>query len=188
MRKVWLELNLGKKTKARFPRRQANNLRLKIMVPALETSSLPTLRAVLSAYSIDFKSFSEDFDQMSGDYEKGFLVPINFWITQTKSYFYDFRSPTCFKLFHKCFDFYEGSDLYCNKKILLLCCFNLALIKNVAVSNILLDNFINTIKQILGSLRSYGFAYKKKKKQKKSNYFLRKNNYIYNTKFTKKKI
>ncbi|RYE05324.1 MAG: hypothetical protein EOP33_06440 [Rickettsiaceae bacterium] len=124
---------------------------------------------------------------MSRDYDNGFLVSLNIWITQTKSYYYSFRSPSCFNLFHKCFDFYEGNDLNIKSKMLLLCCMNIALIKNIDNDNVFMNNFVNNLKQILGSLRSYGFFQKKVKKTKNQTRYMRKKDFIQNTKFSRKK-
>jgi ribosomal protein L11 len=187
MRKVSLEMNLGKKSQARFPRRIQSNLKLKILAPACEAKPLPPLGPALTIFGVDARSFCEDFNHMSKDYDTGFSVSLNIWITQTKSYYYSFRSPSCFNLFHKCFDFYEGNDLNLKSKLLLLCCMNIALIKNVENQSVFMDKFIQNLKQILGSLRSYGFLQKKTKTNINHNIFLRKKDFIKNTKFSKKK-
>ncbi len=129
MRKVSIEMNLGKKSQARFPRKVQNNIKLKLLAPAAEAKPLPPLGPSITIYNVDAKGFCEDFNHMSKDFDTGFPVSMNVWITPTKSYFYSFRSPSCFNLFHKCFDFYEGTDLNLKPKILLILAMNIALIK-----------------------------------------------------------
>lgn len=189
MRKVSLELNLGKKSQARFPKRFPSNLKLKILAPASQASVAPPLGPAITIFGVVAKEFCEEFNHFSRDYDPGFLVSVNIFLTKTKTHFYEFVSPTCFNLFHRCFDFYEGNDLLLNKKTILLFCLNIALIKNVDnEQGILLTNLTSRIKQVLGSLRSYGFVSKKKNKKKLTNIFFRKRFDIYNTKFTRKKI
>lgn len=188
MRKISIEMNLGKKTQARFPRKLQNNLKLKLIAPAAEAKPLPPLGPALTLFGVDAKGFCEDFNHMSKDFSNGFPVSLNVWITQTKSYFYSFRSPSCFNLFHKCFDYYEGDDLILKKKIILLCAMNISLIKNASNESIFLDDLISNVKQIFGSLRSYGFLNKAKKKNKTVSFMYKKKNHIFNTKFTRKNI
>lgn len=189
MRKVSLEMNLGKKTMARFPRRVQNNLKLKIIANASEAEPLPPLGPALTLFGVNARAFCEDFNHNSKDYDTGFPVSLNLWVTATKSFFYEFRTPSCFNLFNRCFDFIDGSELTNKSKIILLCALNFTLIKNVNDSGIFYRKVISGVKQILGSLRSYGFLLKKKK-IKKNNFVIpsfRKKNHIFNTKFTNKK-
>jgi len=188
MRKVSLEMNLGKKSQARFPRKVHSNLKLKLSAPALEAKALPPLGPALTIYGVDARGFCEDFNHMSKDFDAGFPVSMNIWITQTKSYFYSFKSPSCFNLFHKCFDFYEGNDLNLKAKMILILAMNIALIKNTVNESVFLDDFVSNIKQVFGSLRSYGFSLKKRKKNNVSFSTFKRKNHFLNSKFTRKKI
>jgi large subunit ribosomal protein L11 len=190
MRKVSLEMNLGKKSMARFPRRIQNNLKLKIIANASEAEPLPPLGPALTLFGVNARGFCEDFNHNSKDYDTGFPVSLNLWVTATKSYFYDFRAPSSFNLFNRCFDFNDGSELPIKIKLILLCGLNFSLIKNVNTSGIFHKTLKGGVKQILGSLRSYGFSLKQKKK-KVNNLLIpsfRIKNHIFNTKFTTKKI
>ena len=117
MRKVSLEMNLGKKSMARFPRRVQNNLKLKIIANASEAEPLPPLGPALTLFGVNARGFCEDFNHNSKDYDIGFPVSLNLWVTATKSYFYDFRAPSSFNLFNRCFDFNDGSELPIKTKI-----------------------------------------------------------------------
>ena len=189
MRKVSLEMNLGKKSVARFPRRVQSNLKLKLVANASEAEPLPPLGPALTLFGVNARGFCEDFNHNSKDYDTGFPVSINLWVTATKSYYYDFRSPSCFNLFNRCFDFMEGSELPQKKKILLLTALNISFIKNVENKNFFFKNVKSYVKQVLGSLRSYGFSFlKKRNNYKKFNIPSFKRNYqVFNTKFSNKK-
>ena len=189
MRKVSLEMNLGKKSMARFPRRVQNNLKLKIVANAAEAEPLPPLGPALTLFGVNARGFCEDFNHNSKDYDMGFPVSLNLWVTATKSYFYEFRAPSSFNLFNRCFDFDDGSELPTKSKILLLCALNFTLIKNVNDQGIFYKKLISGVKQILGSLRSYGFRLNKKESRfnnlKISSFRIK--NHIFNTKFSSKK-
>ena len=190
MRKVSLEMNLGKKSMARFPRRIQNNLKLKIIANASEAEPLPPLGPALTLFGVNARGFCEDFNHYSKDYDTGFPVSLNLWVTATKSYFYDFKNPSCFNLFNRCFDFIDGSDLVAKSKIILLCGLNFTLIKNVNLGEGIFHIKLKSgVKQILGSLRSYGFLIKKKKKNQNNLLIptFRINSFLLNSKFTTKK-
>jgi large subunit ribosomal protein L11 len=189
MRKVSLEMNLGKKSMARFPRRVQSNLKLKLIANASEAEPLPPLGPALTLFGVNARGFCEDFNHNSKDYDTGFPVSINLWVTATKSYYYEFRSPSCFNLFNRCFDFIEGSELPQQKKLLLLAGLNISLIKNVDNKNFFFKNLRFFVKQVLGSLRSYGFSFRKKKFFYPKFYVpsFRRNQQILNTKFSTKK-
>ena len=192
MRKVSLEMNLGKKSMARFPRRIQNNLKLKLVAKASEAEPLPPLGPALTLFGVNARAFCEDFNHNSKDYDTGFPVSIDLWVTATKNYYYLFRTPSCFNLFNRCFDFNDGSELPKKIKIILLCGLNFSLIKNVNESGIFYRNLAGGVKQILGSLRSYGFRLNKYNqnlnllKLKIPNF--RVNRHILNSKFTNKKL
>ena len=194
MRKVSLEMNLGKKSMARFPRRIQNNLKLKIIANAASAEPLPPLGPALTLFGVNARGFCEDFNHNSKDYDTGFPVSLNLWVTATKNYFYDFRTPSSFNLFNRCFDFNDGSELPIKTKLILLCGLNFSLIKNVSnpdTDGIFYKDLKNGVKQVLGTLRSYGFRMKKSKlKFRKSQLLIpsfRVNSHIFNTKFTNKK-
>ena len=189
MRKVSLEMNLGKKSVARFPRRIQNNLKLKIIANASEAEPLPPLGPALTLFGVNARGFCEDFNHNSKDYDTGFPVSLNLWVTSTKNFFYEFRTPSCFNLFNRCFDFIDGSELSPKKKIILLCGLNFTLIKNVTEEGIFFIKLFSGVKQVMGSLRSYGFRLKQKNSNsnKLNIPSFRIKNHIFNTKFSTKK-
>jgi len=72
--------------------------------------------------------------------------------------------------------------------MILILAMNIALIKNTVNESVFLDDFVSNIKQVFGSLRSYGFSLKKRKKNNVSFSTFKRKNHFLNSKFTRKKI
>ncbi|RYX80888.1 hypothetical protein EON73_05125 [bacterium] len=153
MRKVFLEQNLGKKSKCRFPKKNQKQVIIKLTVEAQKAVSSPSLTQPLVISGVSVIEFCDRFNQETQNFEIG--LPIRAVVIvnpASKTFDLHLISPSVFQLIRRVLTTKSTRAQLLNQLI-----YNISLIKciNQLGSNYYINDLINFIKQTAGNLRSH---------------------------------
>lgn len=169
MRRVFLEQNLGKKSKCRFPRRNQKKVVIKLGIESQKAVSTPALTQPLVISGVSVIDFCDRFNQETVNLESGLKVRSKVTVfTATKTFDLEIKTPSVFELIKRVFQQDDLSLITKKNNILAQVVHNIALIKIISANNnFYKSDLISNIKEICGNLRSYeDFRVLRKKKNK----------------------
>ena len=179
MRRVFLEQNLGKKSKSRFPRRNPKKVIIKLTIESQRAVSTPSLTQPLVISGVNVMEFCERFNQESINMESGLKVSSKvIVISSTKTFDLEIKTPSVFEMMKRIFQQESVNNISKKINILTQVIHNMALIKILLIgNNFYKKNLTSHIKEIAGNLRSYeDFRVSRKKNNKNKLVWQRINN------------
>ena len=157
MRRVFLEQNLGKKSKCRFPRRNPKKVIIKLTIESQKAVSTPSLTQPLVISGVNVMEFCERFNQESVNLESGLRINSKvIVVSSTKTFDLELKTPSIFEMMKRIFQQESVNNISKRVNILAQVCHNIALMKLLLLGNYYFKkNLISHIKEISGNLKSY---------------------------------
>jgi ribosomal protein L11 len=157
MKKVTLDLMLGKKTRCLYKKKTQKTIIIKANLPAGAATKSPPLGSILGQYGLNATEFCDLFNKNSLLLWKMHqIIPIVIFISPAKTYLIEYKLPTVYTLLDTVFRFktkrYTFFHQSQNIKKLVATAYKIALIQGQTCHPVMVYKLIH---QILGSFRSY---------------------------------
>jgi len=124
MKKVSLDMLLGKKTRCFYKKPTAKTTIFKAIIPAGSAVKTPQIGSLLGQYGVDSTKFYKTLNDSTTFWQLGLLIPIIVFISPTKTYSIEYKFPTVYTLLDLCLNFRKRNHFYfrvaLNKKNYLL--------------------------------------------------------------------
>jgi len=179
MKKVGLDIMLGRKSACHYRKLTPEPITLKLNLPANIAAQSPDLRTLLARYGLDTETVCKEFNQQTKElWSDGIIVPAVLIMNPNKSFVIELETPSIGTLINKFFDLdsleYTPEKLPKLKYTLLLIMYSIALIREG--ESIDKKTMLRYIKNYLGSYHSCAtsditrklvrkFVYKKRNKK-----------------------
>jgi len=173
MKKVPLDIMLGRRTKNRYKRRSPKTITFRANFPVGSAAKTPLLTASMGLYGVKIDDVCNQFNQESElMWKKSTLIPIVLVLSQRKTHSIEYKAPSVYTLYRLLFrrrrrKEYRKARL---KYKVLVALYQIALLKTDTTNDDVMKGWIS---QILGTIFSCHFTDPRRRRKVQSKWILK---------------